>query len=36
MRTDMDYLVLENFFLLKAEQPDRLLTGTAIGQFELD
>jgi len=36
MRTQMDYLVVENYLLAKAEQPDRKDDGSWRKEFELD
>jgi carbamoyltransferase len=36
MRTEMDYLVLENFLLSKTEQPDHSWTSLPEEEFELD
>ncbi len=36
MRTEMDYLVLENFLLSKIEQPDQSWTSLPEEEFELD
>ena len=36
MRTEMDYLVLENYLLIKTDQPDWIEKGDWRGEFELD
>jgi carbamoyltransferase len=36
MATDMDYLVMGNYVLAKADQPDNALFRDHVEQFELD